>query len=71
MSWGSHLRLDDQQAAALFRLCIQNGFGGCQYEGDRMRWWLPQGLLLELVDHEWYLTLVPSRRGWIDDELGT
>lgn len=59
--FAEYLMLDNQQAAALFRLCISNGLQGCQYEGEAMRWWLPQGLRLELAEGQWRLYVVPTR----------
>lgn len=55
------LRIDNQQAAALFRLHVTRCLSGCQYEGGKMRWWLAQGLLLELIDGEWHLSMIPTR----------
>jgi ATP-dependent Clp protease ATP-binding subunit ClpA len=56
------IKLDDQQAAGLFRLHTSQPLRGCQFENGRMRWWLAQGLLIELVNGEWRLSIVPTRR---------
>lgn len=58
---GDYIVLDNHQAAALFRLSAGLTHRACQYEGGRMRWWLPQGLLLELWDIQWRLSVVPTR----------
>lgn len=58
---GDYLLLDDQQAAAMFRLHTSLPLGACQFEGGRMRWWLLGGLRLELDAGEWRLFMVPPR----------
>lgn len=50
--------LTDEQAARFFRLSVS----GCQFENEYMRWWLPQGLVITLIQpHEWRLSVVPDR----------
>lgn len=69
---GDYLELDNQQAASILRLGLQGGLNGCQYENGRMRWWLPQGLLLELVDSSgpnvWRLSVVKPRERTLDPD---
>jgi hypothetical protein len=63
---GDHIVLDNDQAAALFRLHVNAALEGCQFEMGRMRWWLRQGLRIELVPDgpgmgQWRLYVVPVR----------
>lgn len=63
---GDYLALDEQQAAALFRLHVDHALGGCQFEHGRMRWWLRGGLRIELAAGGWRLYVVPTRRCSVD-----
>lgn len=63
------IMLDDQQAAALFRLHVARPLLACQYERGAMRWWLAAGLLLELRQGSWLLSVVPTRRTGLTEEL--